>query len=67
MGSSRSALALKAAVALVCAYETESIVTGRTPTVSTLCGRHRWLTPLILGGLALHLTGNRTRIPKTRS
>ena len=27
----------------------------RLPTISTLCGRHRWLAPIILLALAFHL------------
>lgn len=46
---------LKWGVAAVCAYEVAAITTSRTPTVSALCHRKRWLTPLILGGLGLHL------------
>jgi hypothetical protein len=42
-------------VAAVCAYEVAAITTDRTPTVSALCHRRRWLTPVVLGGLAVHL------------
>lgn len=47
--------ALRATVATVCAYEVAAISTGRVPTVSALCHQRRWLTPCVLGGLALHL------------
>lgn len=43
------------AVAAVCAYEVAAITTCKAPTVSNLCHRKRWLTPVILGGLGLHL------------
>ena len=44
-------------VALACAFEVFSITTGKTPTISDLCGRHRWLGPAVLVGLAVHLAG----------
>lgn len=43
------------AVGVVCTYEVGALASGRIPTVSTLCQRHPWLTPLVLGGLAVHL------------
>ena len=46
---------LRWGVASVCAYEVAAITTCRTPTVSALCHRKRWLVPIILGGLGLHL------------
>lgn len=46
---------LRWTVAAVCAYEVAAIATDRAPTVSQLCYRRRWLTPVILGGLGLHL------------
>lgn len=42
-------------VAVACAFEVWSISTGRTPTISELCGRHRWLGPTVLVALAAHL------------
>jgi hypothetical protein len=42
-------------VALVCAYETASILSRRVPMVSVLCRRHPALKALIVAGLALHL------------
>lgn len=45
----------KWAVAAVCAYEVAAISTDRCPTVSSLCHQRRWLTPVIVGGLAVHL------------
>jgi hypothetical protein len=48
---------LKVATAGVCAYEAVTIALDddRAPTVSKLCGRHRWLAPFILTSLAVHL------------
>lgn len=46
---------MKWGVAAVCAYEVAAIVGGRTPTVTMLCARHRWLGPLVLITLAAHL------------
>lgn len=48
----------KWAVAAVCAYEVAAITTDRTPTVSHLCRQRRWLAPVVLGGLAVHLLIN---------
>jgi hypothetical protein len=38
-----------------CGYEITAITTGRAPTITTLCGRHRWLAPAVLTILAVHL------------
>jgi hypothetical protein len=45
----------KWAVAAVCAYEVAAITTDLVPTVSHICHERRWLTPVVLGGLAVHL------------
>jgi hypothetical protein len=45
----------KWAVAVVCAYEVAAITTDAVPTVSAICRRKRWATPVVLGGLAVHL------------
>lgn len=45
----------KWAVAVVCAYEVAAITTDTVPTVSHLCRKKRWLTPVVLAGLAVHL------------
>jgi hypothetical protein len=45
----------KWAVAAVCAYEVAAISTDTVPTVSHLCHERRWLAPVILTGLAVHL------------
>jgi hypothetical protein len=42
-------------VAATCAYEVASITSGRTPTVTALCRRRRWLAPVIIGALTVHL------------
>lgn len=39
----------------ICGYEVCAIATGRTPTVTALCERYRWLGPAVLASLALHL------------
>ena len=46
---------MKWGVALACGYEIAAITTGRTPTITMLCGRHRWLAPAVLAVLAIHL------------
>lgn len=48
--------ALKALVLVACGYEAGALASrGHAPTISVLCGRHRWLRPLIVGGLIVHL------------
>lgn len=46
---------MKWGVALACIYEAASITTGKTPTITMLCGRHRLLAPAVLAVLAVHL------------
>lgn len=47
---------LKAITAATCLYEALAIVTDdRIPTISKLCGTHRWLAPGVIGALAFHL------------
>lgn len=46
---------MKWGVVVACAYEVGAITTGKAPTITVLCGRHRWLGPAVLGALALHL------------
>jgi hypothetical protein len=46
---------VKWGVAAVCVYEAASIATGKTPTVTMLCARRRWLAPAVLAVLAVHL------------
>lgn len=46
---------MKWAAAFLCAYEVTAITTGRTPTLTALSGRYRWLGPVLVGGLAVHL------------
>lgn len=55
MGLSEASRAFRYVVATACAYETAAITTRKVPTISTLCYQKRWLTPVILGGLAIHL------------
>jgi hypothetical protein len=46
---------VKWGVAAACTFEVVAITTGKVPTISMLCGRHRWLGPAVLGVLAVHL------------
>ena len=47
-------LVLKWGVGAACLYEAVAIGSSATPTISTEVGRHGWLGPLVLGGLAVH-------------
>lgn len=49
-------------VAGICGWETFAITTHRVPTVSALCAHHRYLVPVILGGLGWHLLA---RLPES--
>jgi hypothetical protein len=43
-------------VAVACGYEVAALLPkSRLPTISSVCGRHRWLAPIIVSGLAVHL------------
>ena len=46
---------LRAAVALACAYEVFALTSGRAPTISRLCRRHRSVEVVVLGVLIIHL------------
>ncbi len=46
---------MKWGVAAACGYEIAAITTGKTPTITMLCARHRWLAPAVLTILAVHL------------
>ncbi|HEV2260573.1 MAG TPA: hypothetical protein VGS06_46305, partial [Streptosporangiaceae bacterium] len=37
------------------AYEAGAILTGRYPTLTKLSARHRWLGPVLVAALAVHL------------
>ena len=39
----------------LCAYEVAAITTGKVPTVTQLCARHRVLGPALVAALAIHL------------
>lgn len=41
--------------AALLAYEALAIVGKRVPTLSHLCRRHKWLIPLVLGAISLHI------------
>jgi len=50
---------LRYSVAAACGYEFVAILVAnnsKLPTISTLCWRHRILSPLIIAGLAAHLS-----------
>ena len=46
---------MKWGVDVACSYEIAAITTGKAPTITMLCGRHRWLGPAVLTVLAAHL------------
>jgi hypothetical protein len=46
---------VKWGVVLACGYEITAITTGRAPTITMLCARHRLLAPVVLTVLAVHL------------
>ena len=46
---------MKWAVCICCTYEAFSIATGRTPTITKLCGRYPELSKVMVAGLAIHL------------
>jgi hypothetical protein len=53
---------VKYALAVACAYEAGSILSGKTPTFTQLSARHRWLAPAIIAVLTVHLyRAQRTR------
>jgi hypothetical protein len=39
----------------LCEYEQFAIMTGRVPTISTVCRKHRWVEALLVAAFALHL------------
>ena len=46
---------MKWGVVAACGYEIAAITTGKTPTITMLCARRRWLAPAVLTILAVHL------------
>lgn len=50
-----SRTAVQGAITAACAYEIIAIGTGRVPTISSLCRRHRTLEALFLAWLLVHL------------
>ena len=46
---------LKAIAFALCAYECGALATGSYPTLSMLSVRHRWLAPVLVTALAIHL------------
>jgi hypothetical protein len=51
----RAELGAKGAVLALCAYEVTAVATGRLPTVSSACRRHRGLEAALLAVLLAHL------------
>lgn len=51
--------AFKCVVLALCQYEVAAILTGKTPTLTSLSRDHRWLPFVIVGGLAVHLYRSR--------
>lgn len=47
--------ALRVGTALLCAYESASILTRRTPTLSELSARYPALAPALIAALTVHL------------
>lgn len=39
----------------LCGFEVLAITTRRVPTLTELSSRHRWLAPMLVGALAVHL------------
>jgi hypothetical protein len=54
---------LRAAVAAGCAYEVFALASGRVPTISRLCRRHRSVEVLVLGVLIIHLHYREKAVP----
>jgi hypothetical protein len=52
---------LKVIAGTLCAYELGALATGRYPTLTQVCARHRWAAPFLVGALAVHLA----RQPRT--
>lgn len=46
---------MKWGVVAVCGFEIAAITTGKVPTITMLCARHRLLAPAVLTVLAVHL------------
>ena len=46
---------MKWAAAALCSYEVAAITTGRVPTLTRLSREHRWLGPVLVITLAVHL------------
>ena len=45
----------KLAAAGLCGFEVVAITTGRVPTLTQLSARNRWLGPVLVVALAVHL------------
>ena len=49
---------MKWVAASLCAFEVGAILTGRYPTLTKICARHRALGPVLVVALAVHLYRN---------
>lgn len=47
--------AFKAVVIGLCQYEVAAILSGKTPTLTALSKKHRWVPVVLVGGLSVHL------------
>lgn len=46
---------MKWVAAGLCGFEVAAICTGKVPTLTALSAKHRWLGPVLVGALAIHL------------
>lgn len=51
----RQLTATAVGVSLLCGYELAAVITGKVPTVSAVCRRHRVAEAAFLGWLLVHL------------
>jgi hypothetical protein len=54
---------LKLIAGTLCGYEVAALATGRVPTLTALSARHRWLGPVLVIALAVHLYRQPGRLP----
>lgn len=59
MKSQLKKYAFRAVVVGLCQYEVAAVLSGKTPTLTTLSKQHRWLPYVIVGGLSAHLYRSR--------
>jgi hypothetical protein len=51
-------------VVALCSFEVVAVASGRAPTLTQLSARHRWLGPVLVGGLAVHLARTPRVVPR---